>query len=87
MDEIREGEKYKFLCATQEIEGIVEKIVEKIDVETLERKYDEKLKENEIGKVKISLEKPIVMEDFNSLPELGRFAIAKEGKLIAGGRI
>lgn len=83
MDEIREGEKYKFLCATQEIEGIVEKI----DVETLERKYDEKLKENEIGKVKISLEKPIVMEDFNSLPELGRFAIAKEGKLIAGGRI
>jgi len=87
VDEIREGEKYKFLCATQEIEGIVEKIVEKIDVETLERKYDEKLKENEIGKVKISLEKPIVMEDFNSLPELGRFAIAKEGKLIAGGRI
>ena len=87
VDEIREGEKYKFLCATQEIEGIVKKIVEKIDVETLERKYDEKLKENEIGKVKISLEKPIVMEDFNSLPELGRFAIAKEGKLIAGGRI
>jgi len=87
VNEIKEGEKYKFLCATQEIEGLVKKVVEKIDVETLKRKYDSKLEENEIGKVKIYFEKPIVLENFNSLPELGRFAIAKEGKLIAGGRI
>lgn len=87
VEEIKEGEKYKFLCATQEVEGVIKKVIEKINVETLEREYDDKLKENEIGKVKIYFEKSIVMEDFNLLPELGRFAIAKQGKLIAGGRL
>lgn len=87
IDEIKEKEKYKFICVTQEIDCTVEKVIEKINIETLEKEQDNKLKENDIGKVKICFEKPVVMEDFDSLPELGRFALAKEGKLIGGGRI
>ena len=87
IDSLKENEKYELLCYTQEANCKIERIVEKLDVETLKRKSGKELKEAEIGKVVIKLEKSVVMEEFENLPELGRFAIARNGKLIAGGRI
>lgn len=40
-----------------------------------------------MGKVVISIEKPMVFEDFNEIEELGRFVLVKEGQICAGGII
>lgn len=86
IDEIRENEKYTLRCVTQEVECKINKIIEKIDINTLERLENYgKLKETDIGKIEISLKKPIVMEKFNELKELGRFVLLKKGEIIAGG--
>jgi len=87
IESIEEGKEYILRCSTQEVKCKVEKILEKIDVETLERKEAKELKETEIGKLKICLEKPVVIEKFNKLKELGRFVILKKGKIIGGGII
>ena len=83
--DVKEGEKYLMRCVTQKVECKVEKVLEKIDINTLERLSGEELKETEIGKVELSFEKPVVVEKFNKLKELGRFVLMKEGKIIAGG--
>ena len=86
IENIEEGTEYKLRCVTQEVDAKVEKIIEKIDIESLEKETDVKqLKETEIGKIKLSLEKPIGMEKFNELKEMGRFVLLKDGKIIAGG--
>ncbi|MCD6371166.1 MAG: hypothetical protein J7L39_00415 [Candidatus Aenigmarchaeota archaeon] len=85
IESIEEGKEYVVRCATQEVKGKVVKVEEKIDVETLERFEGKTLKETEIGRVKIKLEKPMVFEKVSNLKELGRFVILKNGKIIAGG--
>jgi len=84
---IEEGKEYFLRCSTQEVKCKIEEVLEKIDIETLERKEAKELKETEIGKLKIHLEKSMVIEKFNKLKELGRFVILKEGKIIGGGII
>ena len=87
VESIEKGMEYFLRCSTQEIKCKIEEVLEKIDVETLERKKAKELKETEIGRLRIRLEKPIVVEKFNKLKELGRFVILKEGKIIGGGII
>lgn len=83
---IEEGKEYVLRCSAQEVRGRVEKIFEKINVESLERsKGAKQLNETEIGKLKISLEKSMVTEKFNNLKELGRFVILKGCKIVGGG--
>jgi len=79
--------EYFLRCSTQEIKCKIEEVLEKIDVETLERKKAKELKETEVGRLRISLERPIIIEKFSKLKELGRFVILKEGKIIGGGII
>jgi len=86
IDELIENENYTLRCVTQEVKCKINKIIEKIDINTLERLESHgKLKETDIGKIEISLEKPIVMEKFNELKELGRFVLLNKGEIIAGG--
>jgi sulfate adenylyltransferase subunit 1 (EFTu-like GTPase family) len=88
IENIEEGKKYVLRVFNQEVKCKVDKIFEKIDVESLKSEKDVKiLKETKIGKVKFSLEKPIVIEKFENLNELGRFVILKNGKIIGGGII
>ena len=54
-------------------------------MESLERREAEELREAEIGKLNIGLEKQIVVEKFNRLKELGRFVLLKDGKILGGG--
>lgn len=85
IDKIEEGKEYVLKCFTQETKCKIEKIIEKIDVETLEKTKDNKIDESEIGIVKIKFENPIVLEPFYKVKELGRFVILKNGKIVAGG--
>lgn len=88
MKNIKENENYILRCVTQEVECKVKKILERIDVETLEKDENVKeLKETEIGKLKLILKKPITVEKFKNLKELGRFVLLKRGRIIAGGII
>ncbi len=88
LNEVKEKEQYIFRCVTQETKCKIERVVEKIDVNTLEKiKNTTALKETEVGKVKIHLNKPVVVEKFENLPELGRFILEKNGEIVAGGII
>ncbi len=85
LNEIKEGNEYLLKCMTQESLCKIEKVFEKIDVENLERKEGKRIREIEIGRVLISLDKPLAFENFKDLPEMGRFVLIEKGKIIAGG--
>ena len=76
-------------CATTEEICSIDKIETKFDSSTLEiiEEDGKVLGETEVGKVVISIEKPMVFEDFNEIEELGRFVLVKEGQICAGGII
>jgi len=78
-----------FRCATQEVECRIKKIGKRIDSSTLKIIEEEAqtLEENEAGEVTIKTEKPVVIEEFSSLPELGRFVLTRENNVVAGGII
>ncbi len=78
-----EGE-YDFCCSTQKIPCNV-KIEEKIDIDSLEAIKENKLKNGDIGRVIITLEKPCVVSNFYKIPELGKFTLEKNSEVIAGG--
>ncbi len=87
LNEIKEGSSYKLLCVTQEVNAKVEKIEEKIDIESLEKIQENFLGEGEVGRVIFKLEKPIAIEKFHNIPELGRFVIKDKDIIIGGGII
>ena len=47
----------------------------------------EKLEDTEVGNVVISAQKPVVIEKFNEIEELGRFVLVKGQDIVAGGII
>lgn len=75
--------------ATQEVSAKVEKIEKKINSSTLEEINEDKdkLKNNEVGTVIIKTLSPVVVDDFNYVPELGRFVFEKDMIASAGGII
>ncbi len=86
-DTVRTGEKLVFKCATQEVPCVMEKIKKRIepsDMKVIE-KDAEKLGEHEIGEVELKLETPVFMDDFNDIPEMGRFVLERSGTISGGG--
>jgi len=82
------GGTYVFACMTQEVDGKILEIKERIDTNTLERKRGIKvLGECEIGRITVRLKQPMVFEKFSDVAELGRFVIKENGEIIAGGII
>jgi sulfate adenylyltransferase large subunit len=75
--------------ATQEVSAKIEKIEKKINSSTLEEINEEKdnLKNNEVGTMIIKTLSPVVVDDFNYVPELGRFVFEKNMVTSAGGII
>src|SRR3989338_592196 len=88
-NELNLNEELILKCATQEIKCKVKKINKRIDSSNLEIiEEDAKiLKETEVGEVVIETEKEIVVENFNDLPELGRFVIIKNLDISGAGII
>jgi sulfate adenylyltransferase subunit 1 (EFTu-like GTPase family) len=86
---INKNQKIILKCATQETECEIIKINNKIDSSTLEDIKDnsDRLNETEVGNVLIKTDKPIVVENFNYIEELGRFVLVRDDDTVAGGII
>jgi len=77
-----------FRCATQETSCVVERIEKRIDSSTLKvlEENASELKTNEVGEVRIITAKPVVVESFSRMAELGKFVL-EEGYVIKGAGI
>jgi sulfate adenylyltransferase large subunit len=87
MDEepFRRGERITFKCATQEVMCDIE-IGEVIDSSTLEKVSEdgEKIENRQVANVVIKTAKPVVVENFNNIQELGRFVLERKDTCAGG---
>ena len=74
-------------CATQETSCVVKKIEKRIDSSTLEviEKHSDHLQNLEVGEVVVKTKKPIAVNTFNDIQELGRFVLVRNENVCAGG--
>lgn len=90
MDKIpyKSGTSVWFRCGTQEVPCEIEKINRVIDSSTLELIAEDasEINNREVADVIIKTNKPVVVENFNKIEELGRFVLGKDDT-IAGGII
>lgn len=78
-----------FRCATQEARGAIERIYRRFDpasIEVIEQEARQ-IKAAEIADVLIKLNKPVVVDSFADIPEMGRFVLEHAGHAVAGGII
>ncbi|MEW6357497.1 MAG: GTP-binding protein [Planctomycetota bacterium] len=83
----RVGEPIAIRCATQEVPGRIERIERRFDCSDLKNVQEaaEEMAETDIGEVVIAADRPIVLERFEDLPELGRFTLVEGKNVLAGG--
>lgn len=84
LQNLREGDKCTLCCMCQEINCVIEKIDEKYDAVNLIKEKGN-LKPAEVGLVHLKLERDAVLENFDLVPELGRFVLRKNSEIVAGG--
>jgi sulfate adenylyltransferase subunit 1 (EFTu-like GTPase family) len=81
--------KIDFLCGTRRCSAQVEnisKIISPANLKVICTNADE-LQDSQVASVKIKLDSPMCVDPFEKLPELGRFAIAQNGRINGGGVI
>ena len=83
------GRPYDLRLATREVKCEVVSIEEVMDSSTLETKTDqrEQLERNEVGRLTIQTRGPLVIDNHDRIPNLGRFAIVDDGRICGGGTI
>lgn len=81
------NKKMTLRCATQEVECSAEKIERRLDSSTLEiiETDAKELRVNEAASVIFKTERPVVVEDFSVIEELGRFIIEQDYCLQGAG--
>jgi sulfate adenylyltransferase large subunit len=81
----KRGERITFKCATQEVMCDVE-IREVIDSSTLKkvREDGEKIENRQVANVVIKTAKPVIVENFNDIQELGRFVLERKDTCAGG---
>jgi bifunctional enzyme CysN/CysC len=86
---LRVGRFYDLRLATQEVKCQIVSIERVMDSSTLETKTDgrEQLERNEVGRLTIQTRSPLVMDNHDRIPNLGRFVIVDDGKICGGGTI
>ena len=86
---LRVGHFYDLRLATQEVKCQIVSIEQVIDSATLETKSDgrEQLERNEIGRLTIETRGPLVIDNHERIPNLGRFVIVDDGQIRGGGTI
>jgi small GTP-binding protein len=78
---LKVGEELSLRCGTQSVAVRVEEVTEKLDTATLDPlPAAASLRSMELGTVRISAEKPVVVEPFALLPGLGRFVLERAGR-------
>ena len=82
----KKGESLRFRCATQEVNCEIEKISRVINSSTLELIAEDadEIKNREVASIIIKTDKPVVVEDFNRMEELGRFVLGREDTCAGG---
>ena len=82
------SERITLRCATQSVSCRVT-IRQRIDSATLEVMEENAghLNNLEVGEVEIKTKKPLVIEKFSEISELGRFVLSRENNICAGGII
>ena len=86
---LRVGHLYDLRLATQDVKCQIVSIEQVMDSSTLETKSDgrEQLERNEIGRLTIQTRGPLVIDNHDRIPNLGRFVIADDGRICGGGTI
>ncbi|MBN1419160.1 MAG: 50S ribosome-binding GTPase [Planctomycetes bacterium] len=84
---LRPGEDLLLRCATQSVPARAERIARRVDSSTLEVLAEDAgvLEETEVGQVGIRAARPVVIERFRDVPELGRFVLCRGAATVAGG--
>jgi bifunctional enzyme CysN/CysC len=88
-DPLRVGHFYELRLATQQVKCQIVSIEQVTDSSTLETTSDgrEQLERNEIGRVTIQTRAPLVIDNHERIPNLGRFVIIDDGQICGGGTI
>jgi bifunctional enzyme CysN/CysC len=83
------GHFYDLRLATQQVKCQVASIEQVMDSSTLETTSDarEHLERNEIGRLTIQTRSPLVIDNHDRIPNLGRFVIIDDGQICGGGTV
>lgn len=83
---LKKGENLRFRCATQEVNCEIEKINTVINSSSLELIAEDsnEVKNREVANIIIRTDKPVVVENFNKMEELGRFVLGREDTCAGG---
>lgn len=86
---MRAGHLYDLRLATQEVKCEIVSIDEVMDSSTLESSKDkrEQLERNEVGRMTLQTRSPLVIDNHDRIPKLGRFVIVDDGRICGGGTI
>jgi len=84
---LAKGERYRLKLVTQDVECQVVSVGNVIDVATLDSAPTERseLRTNEVGEVTLQTRAPLVFDNHNCIPSLGRFVLARGDHLAGGG--
>lgn len=83
------GARYRLKLVTQDVECHVVTVGNVIDAATLDSALTERteLRINEVAEVTLQTRAPLVLDNHDRVPSLGRFVLADGGKLVGGGII
>ena len=86
---LRVGHFYDLRLATQQVKCQIASIEQVMDSSTLDTNNDarEQLDRNEIGRLTIQTRSPLVIDNHDRIPNLGRFVIIDDGQICGGGTI
>src|SRR5438132_71853 len=86
---MRFGHLYDLRLATQDVKCEIVSINQVMDSSTLEatKEKREQLERNEVGRLTIQTRSPLVLDNHNRIPALGRFVIVDDGQICGGGTI
>jgi bifunctional enzyme CysN/CysC len=86
---MRAGHLYDLRLATQEVKCEIVSIDEVMDSSTLKATKDkrEQLERNEVGRLTLQTRSPLVIDNHDRIPKLGRFVIVDDGRICGGGTI
>lgn len=88
-DPLRAGGRYRLKLVTQNVECTVADVSNVVDVATLDRAAGDRagLRINEVGDLTLQTRSPLVVDNHDRVPTLGRFVLTDGDSLVGGGII
>src|SRR3984893_1647568 len=88
-DPLRIGRLYDLRLGAQAVKCQVVSIEQVMDSSTLEAMIDkrEQLERNEVGRLTMQTRRPLVMDNHDRIPKLGRLVVVDDGQICGGGTI